>query len=77
MTQDSIQPFKIYDMNNLVQDAADAFYKPLLKNLQLSDQNDYAFHLLVNPDAINNDWWIESRKLAEYPKNEPLQRSCS
>lgn len=75
LTRDAIQPFKVFDMDNLVQESMQRFYEIENKKGASHKLDPYYFDNLIDGSTIDQNWWIESRKLADKTLTAAFERS--
>lgn len=68
--------WSIYDIDNIVQDAIDQY---MTKNAaktttKPSRQSKYYFSDLIDPDTVDPEWWIDSRRTNALPLEKAFLR---
>lgn len=75
---DSIQPWVIYDMNNIVQDSMDHFFAKENATGRIKTRpNENCINELLDMHHINDNWWIESRKFNGINTKGVFERSLT
>jgi hypothetical protein len=65
-----MEPFKIYDMDGIVEDSVHKFLVTQAKErVRPYIDHELKFDSLLDPQRIDPSWWIESRRFASYPKS--------